>query len=65
VFEAFEQVGDESRTDSIKRGTGLGLTIARRLAERLGGTLALSETGDTGSVFVLSLPLGADGNGGG
>ncbi|HET7231888.1 MAG TPA: ATP-binding protein [Longimicrobium sp.] len=65
VFEAFEQVGDESRTDSIKRGTGLGLTIARRLAERLGGTLTLSETGDTGSVFVLSLPLGTEGNGGG
>jgi PAS domain S-box-containing protein len=57
VFEAFEQVGDDARTDSIKRGTGLGLTIARRLAERLGGTLTLADTVETGSVFVLRLPI--------
>ncbi|HEU4560684.1 MAG TPA: ATP-binding protein [Longimicrobium sp.] len=57
VFEAFEQVGDDARTDSIKRGTGLGLTIARRLAERLGGTLTLEESSEAGSVFVLLLPL--------
>ena len=63
VFEAFEQVGDESRTDSISRGTGLGLTIARRLAQRLGGALTLDETGDGGSVFVLRLPVDAEGNG--
>jgi signal transduction histidine kinase len=56
VFEAFEQVGDEARTDSINRGTGLGLTIARRLAERLGGSLALGDAA-AGSVFVLRLPV--------
>ncbi len=58
VFEAFEQVCDEARTDSIQRGTGLGLTIARRLAQRLGGTLTLGEPAGAGSVFVLRLPLG-------
>ncbi|HEX8905353.1 MAG TPA: ATP-binding protein, partial [Longimicrobiaceae bacterium] len=41
IFEAFEQVCDDARTDSIHRGTGLGLTIARRLAERMRGSLVL------------------------
>lgn len=57
VFEAFEQVGDDARTDSINRGTGLGLTIARKLAERLGGSLVLDGAGGCGSIFVLDLPL--------
>jgi signal transduction histidine kinase len=61
VFEAFEQVGDEARTDSINRGTGLGLTIARRLAQRLGGMLTLDDhAGAPGSVFVLQLPLDSE-----
>ena len=60
VFEAFEQVGDDARTDSINRGTGLGLTIARRLAQRLGGTLTLAASSDAGSTFLLDLPLDAE-----
>jgi signal transduction histidine kinase len=60
VFEAFEQVGDDARTDSIARGTGLGLTIARRLAQRLGGTLSLGDSSESGSVFLLDLPLDSE-----
>ncbi|MBV9110596.1 MAG: PAS domain-containing protein [Gemmatimonadetes bacterium] len=58
IFEAFEQVCDDARTDSIHRGTGLGLTIARRLAARLGGTLRLDDEAGEGSAFILRLPLG-------
>jgi len=58
IFEVFEQVCDDARTDSMKRGTGLGLTIARRLAERMGGSLRLEQPEGGGSAFVVWLPLG-------
>ncbi|MAN44647.1 MAG: HAMP domain-containing histidine kinase [Alphaproteobacteria bacterium] len=37
-------------------GTGLGLVIARELAEAMGGELELASTGPDGSVFRLTLP---------
>ena len=37
-------------------GTGLGLVIARDLMRGHGGDVELTETGDTGTVFRLSLP---------
>ena len=37
-------------------GTGLGLVIARELAEAMGGELELASTGPEGSVFRLTLP---------
>lgn len=38
-------------------GTGLGLTIARFIMEKQGGTLDLVETGPGGTVFRITLPL--------
>jgi signal transduction histidine kinase/AmiR/NasT family two-component response regulator len=54
VFQPFEQAdGSMSRRYG---GTGLGLPISRKLAERLGGALhARSELG-AGSTFTLELP---------
>ena len=37
-------------------GTGLGLHISKRLAERHGGELSLEDSSGPGSVFVLTLP---------
>jgi signal transduction histidine kinase/DNA-binding response OmpR family regulator len=39
--------------------TGLGLSIARRLADQMGGSLQLAETSARGSSFILTLPLPA------
>jgi len=56
IFEPFSQVdATESRRYG---GTGLGLAISRRLAEKLGGVLALASEPGRGSTFSLILPVG-------
>ena len=52
VFERFMRAGDSKKAT---KGTGLGLPIARELANAMGGTLALLET-ERGATFELSLP---------
>ncbi|AEA70527.1 MULTISPECIES: ATP-binding protein [Pseudomonas] len=55
MFDAFQQADN-----SISRrygGTGLGLPIARTLAERMGGTLRAQSEEGQGSVFTLEIPL--------
>jgi signal transduction histidine kinase len=56
IWDAFAQA-DETTTRRFG-GTGLGLTISRRLATQMGGALELawSEVGE-GSEFLLSLPV--------
>lgn len=54
VFEKFHRV-DESLT-ARSQGSGLGLSIARQLAEGLGGTLSHVVPADGGSCFELRLP---------
>ncbi len=55
IFDVFEQAtkGD-ARTD---RGMGLGLPIARRLTEAMGGELWHESRFPTGARFCLTLPL--------
>ena len=65
IFEEFEQVNAGPRTDSMQRGTGLGLPISRRLARLLGGELTVvSETGK-GSTFTVWLPVSGQPKGSG
>jgi signal transduction histidine kinase/CheY-like chemotaxis protein len=55
MFDAFQQADN-----SISRrygGTGLGLPIARNLAERMGGSLSAQSSEGLGSVFNLQIPL--------
>lgn len=52
IFQPFYRSGD---TPDV-RGTGLGLTIARRLAEAQGGALRYEPREGGGSVFTLLLP---------
>jgi signal transduction histidine kinase len=55
VFERFYRA-DKSRS-RVEGGTGLGLTIARQLAQAHGGELSASNHPEGGAVFILSLPI--------
>lgn len=50
IFERF------ARFDARSHGAGLGLPIARWVAEAHGGTLTLEENSHSGSCFAVSLP---------
>ena len=54
IFEAFEQVSDGS---TCAGGTGLGLTISRRLLDLLGGQITLDSQPQRGSLFRFSIPV--------
>jgi PAS domain S-box-containing protein len=54
IFEAFTQA--DSSTTRKYGGTGLGLTISRRLVELMGGRLTASSEVGVGSTFAFTLP---------
>ncbi len=54
VFEKFSQGDTGSATG--RKGTGLGLTIARAIVERMGGTIGFLSRPGAGSVFFFDLP---------
>ncbi|HSC66231.1 MAG TPA: hybrid sensor histidine kinase/response regulator [Cellvibrio sp.] len=53
IFEKFERLGNKD----VKEGLGMGLYIARQLAEAHGGKLGVRSKLGEGSCFVLQLPL--------
>jgi signal transduction histidine kinase/DNA-binding response OmpR family regulator len=57
IFEEFQQV-DDTTPDTVPKGTGLGLTITKRLVEQQGGAITVESTRGKGSRFTFTLPLG-------
>jgi len=55
IFKPFEQ--ENGSTTRNFGGTGLGLTISRRLAELMGGSITVESTPGEGSCFKVTLPF--------
>jgi PAS domain S-box-containing protein len=54
IFNAFVQI--KGLPEKKYGGTGLGLTITRRLVELMGGTITMSSEPGKGSIFTVLLP---------
>jgi CheY-like chemotaxis protein/anti-sigma regulatory factor (Ser/Thr protein kinase) len=58
VFEQFTQARDEGSCYSREfEGAGLGLPLARRLVDLMGGTMSIDAGVGEGTVFYVSLPF--------
>jgi PAS domain S-box-containing protein len=55
IFEPFNRLGVEN---SAIEGTGIGLTITKRLLEAMHGSISLKSEADKGSCFTIEIPEG-------
>ncbi|TQK11889.1 sensor histidine kinase [Herbaspirillum sp. SJZ107] len=57
IFERFAQAEDEARR---RQGSGLGLSISKRIVEEHGGRIGFEDRPGGGTVFYVDLPVHAD-----
>lgn len=57
VFDPFTQ--ESSGLDRTHQGSGLGLTVSKRLLEAMGGKIAVESEKGAGSTFTITLPAGS------
>jgi signal transduction histidine kinase len=58
IFEPFYRTAEASAAQI--HGTGLGLSLAKNIAEAMGGRLSAVSEVSVGSVFTLHLPIAGD-----
>lgn len=55
IFEPFAQ--ENTKVISNRSGTGLGMSIVKRLLEGMNGSIQISSTSGKGSTFLLTIPF--------
>ena len=60
LFSDFVQI--DTRIQKRLRGTGLGLSLAKKFAELLGGNVAVTSEEGRGSCFSVVIPIRYAGN---
>jgi signal transduction histidine kinase/CheY-like chemotaxis protein len=58
IFDPFQQL--DASTRRLHEGSGLGLSISKRLVELHGGRMGVESTPGVGSTFFFSLPLAGE-----
>ncbi|WP_213610979.1 sensor histidine kinase [Pseudoalteromonas sp.] len=56
IFVPFQRLHGRSQY----KGTGIGLSVCRRIVERHGGTITAISTPDEGATFIIKLPVDAE-----
>src|SRR5688500_5088830 len=57
LFQPFNRLGKET---GVEEGTGIGLTLSKRLIELMGGTIGVESTVGKGSTFWIEVALTAE-----
>jgi signal transduction histidine kinase len=57
IFDEYRQV---KGSDTEGKGTGMGLSITKKFAELLGGTISVESGVGVGSTFTLRIPADYD-----
>jgi PAS domain S-box-containing protein len=53
IFSVFQRLHGKD----MYEGTGIGLAVCRKIAERYGGTITATSKKNTGSIFTFSIPI--------
>ena len=54
IFNPFHKIKDEQSIEKNKNGHGLGLSICKRIAEKLNGTIEVKSKYGLGTTFIFS-----------
>ena len=57
IFEPFSQEGSDSDARTHYQGTGLGMSIVKKIIDKMGGSIEVSSEKGVGSTFVVTIPF--------